>query len=538
MTTTVGQVRFEHHRESLGIGESQPRISWTVQTDRDAWAQQAYEIQVVEPGGRDTDAESTGRVASAESVLVPWPVEPMGSRTRRLVRVRVWGNGGDGPSEWSEPAAVETGLLRSTDWTAQLISPSWPEDTSVDQPPALFRCEFDASADLVSARLYVTAHGVFEVELNGSVVGEDVLAPGWSSYRHRLRYHTYDVTELLEPGANAIGATVAEGWYPGPARASRAAYATSTATGSRCSPSWRSATPTARVQTVNTDDGLARPHWPDPRLRPLRGGDVRRPPGAGRLVSTRVRRRAAGPASRAEPAATDILVAPPGPPVRRIEELAPVAMPTSPSRRDASSTSVRTSSAGCVSGVARRGRARRSPCATPRCSSTASSAPGRCGCAQATDRYILARRRARRGSRASPSTASGTPRSSGWPGELTTDDLRAVVLHTDMERTGWFDLLRRADQPAARERRVGHARQLLRRAHRLPATRRTARLDRRHPGLRPYRRDSCTTAPACSTPGSPTSPPSRKNWARCRSTCRSSPWPSRPCRPPPGVMPR
>ena len=216
MTTTVGQVRFEHHRESLGIGESQPRISWTVQTDRDGWARAGLR----DPGHR---ARRPGRPMRSPPAgwrrrsrcWCPGRLEPMGSRTRRLVRVRVWGNGGDGPSEWSEPAAVETGLLRSTDWTAQLISPSWPEDTSVDQPPALFRCEFDASADLVSARLYVTAHGVFEVELNGSVVGADVLAPGWSSYRHRLRYHTYDVTELLEPGANAIGATVAEGWYRG-----------------------------------------------------------------------------------------------------------------------------------------------------------------------------------------------------------------------------------------------------------------------------------------------------------------------------------
>ena len=214
MTSTVGRVRFEHHREALGIGESRPRISWTVQTDRDEWTQQAYEIQVAEPGG-DTDAESTGRVASAESVLVPWPAAPMGSRARRLVRVRVWGNGDDSPSDWSEPAEVETGLLGPTDWTAQLITPSWPEDTSVDQPPALFRREFDAPGDLVSARLYVTAHGVVEVELNGSVVGDDVLAPGWSSYRHRLRYHTYDVTDLLQAGANAIGATVAEGWFRG-----------------------------------------------------------------------------------------------------------------------------------------------------------------------------------------------------------------------------------------------------------------------------------------------------------------------------------
>ncbi|HEY9523148.1 MAG TPA: glycoside hydrolase family 78 protein, partial [Thermopolyspora sp.] len=64
-------------------------------------------------------------------------------------------------------------------------------------------------------RLYVTAHGLYEVELNGTVVGDDVLAPGWTSYGHRLRYRTHDVTALLRDGANAIGATLADGWYRG-----------------------------------------------------------------------------------------------------------------------------------------------------------------------------------------------------------------------------------------------------------------------------------------------------------------------------------
>ncbi|WP_261808482.1 alpha-L-rhamnosidase N-terminal domain-containing protein [Nonomuraea sp. C10] len=65
------------------------------------------------------------------------------------------------------------------------------------------------------ARLYVTAHGTYEVEMNGRVVGDDVLAPGWSSYHHRLRYRTHDVTALLEEGANTIGATLADGCYRG-----------------------------------------------------------------------------------------------------------------------------------------------------------------------------------------------------------------------------------------------------------------------------------------------------------------------------------
>jgi alpha-L-rhamnosidase len=215
VSTVVGQVRLEHHREPLGIGESRPRISWKVKTDHEAWQQQAYEIAIQPAGGQDGSEESSGKVDSTESVLVAWPFHPLPSRARRTVRVRVWGALDGAASEWSEPADVETGLLEPTDWTAKLVSPDWQEDTSVDQPPALFRCEFEAAGGIASARLYVTAHGLFEAEINGTVVGEDVLAPGWSSYRHRLRYHTYDVTELIQTGANAIGATVADGWFRG-----------------------------------------------------------------------------------------------------------------------------------------------------------------------------------------------------------------------------------------------------------------------------------------------------------------------------------
>jgi alpha-L-rhamnosidase len=56
---------------------------------------------------------------------------------------------------------------------------------------------------------------VFEVELNGRRVGDHVLAPGWSSYRHLLRYATYDVTDHLRPGENALGAWLGDGWYRG-----------------------------------------------------------------------------------------------------------------------------------------------------------------------------------------------------------------------------------------------------------------------------------------------------------------------------------
>ena len=98
--------------------------------------------------------------------------------------------------------------------------------------------------DVASARLYATAHGIYVAEINGRRVGDDALAPGWTSYHRRLRYQTYDVTGLLRPGANAIGFQVADGWWRG-----RLGFVpgagTPTARRSGCSPSLRSPAPTA-----------------------------------------------------------------------------------------------------------------------------------------------------------------------------------------------------------------------------------------------------------------------------------------------------
>jgi alpha-L-rhamnosidase len=96
-----------------------------------------------------------------------------------------------------------------------LITPTWDEDLAVPHPPVMFRCEFDAPGDVVCARLYATAHGTYTAEFNGAAVSDALLAPGWSAYRKRLRFQTHDVTPLLVAGRNAIGITVADGWYRG-----------------------------------------------------------------------------------------------------------------------------------------------------------------------------------------------------------------------------------------------------------------------------------------------------------------------------------
>jgi alpha-L-rhamnosidase len=205
----VSALAVEHHREPFGIGEQSPRLSWKT-TAGPEWRQLAYQAEIVLDGA----VHRTGWIESGDSVLVPWPFAPLASRARADVRVRVRG-AEQVVSRWSRETRLETGLLQPADWTASAVSPAWPEPDGGPRRPPLMRKEFPVRAEVDRARLYVTAHGLYEVEINGARVGDHALAPGWTSYRHRLRYQAFDVTGHVRCGPNAIGAWLADGWYRG-----------------------------------------------------------------------------------------------------------------------------------------------------------------------------------------------------------------------------------------------------------------------------------------------------------------------------------
>lgn len=210
MSATANPVTFEHYREAIGVGNSTPRISWKTSAPA-GWTPAAYQIETT----REGTVEVGPRVESGESVLVPWPSAPLHSREEVSVRVRVWGKDDAEPSNWSAPSTVEAGLLAPEDWTATAITPGWEEDRDSDRRPPLLRRDFTVPRPVTKARLYVTAHGLYEMEINGARVGTDILSPGWTVYGQRLRYYTYDVTELVHQGDNALGSWLADGWYRG-----------------------------------------------------------------------------------------------------------------------------------------------------------------------------------------------------------------------------------------------------------------------------------------------------------------------------------
>jgi len=392
----LADLAVEHDQNTLGIGTVQPRFSWKLLSDRKGEVQTAYEIRAASTAaGLSTtpDLWASGKVASDQSVLVPWSGKTLGSRSQVFWQVRVWDKGGQ-VCDWSKPASFELGLLNpAQDWKGQWItvdlprfdieaSPlakadwissgssatqangvryhlqlpanakvigasidvsadglialyvngvptrqgstshtapfhadfgpeltagnnliaiisgavrrpaaqdngnaiaahgiidldngqhidfytdgtwkagivpnpgatgpsataipapdSWPTPTfdestwtaatdygkySTSQPvpsadstigPGRYlRKTFTVKGPVAKARLYSTAFGVYEASINGQRVNDHQLDPGFTDYNKRVMVQTTDVTSLLKPGANAIGALIGDGWFAG-----------------------------------------------------------------------------------------------------------------------------------------------------------------------------------------------------------------------------------------------------------------------------------------------------------------------------------
>lgn len=215
----VSDLSVNYRKTLLGSDDRRPRFGWKIRTDARGFLQSAHQIQVAT--GADFKSGivwDSGKVMSDQSVHVEYGGPALKSRTRYHWRVRVW-DGQGAASDWSKPAWWETAFLARDEWRASWIAApenggNGPADGE-EEPCDYLRKEFELPGKVASARLYATALGLYRLYVNGAPADDTLFNPGWTSYRKRLQYQTYDVTHLLAEGKNAIGCMLGNGWYKG-----------------------------------------------------------------------------------------------------------------------------------------------------------------------------------------------------------------------------------------------------------------------------------------------------------------------------------
>ena len=198
-------LKTEYLINPIGMDIRHPRLMWNCEGGT---KQTAYRIVA------KTDEQivwDSGKIIS-ESMHTDYPND-LASRQRVEWSVTLWDEN-DSEGEPSETAFFETGLLSASNFTAKWISGDYRVNKKKRYPVDCFKKEFSAH-NVAKARLYITACGLYEAKINGKRVGNFVLAPGHTDYTKRIQLQTYDVTELLKNGENAITVELADGWYRG-----------------------------------------------------------------------------------------------------------------------------------------------------------------------------------------------------------------------------------------------------------------------------------------------------------------------------------
>ena len=206
----VVDIRINHIWEPQGVS-GDIAVGWKLRSERRNVMQSGYELLAAKDDACQDIVYRSGKVDSGESANVylrgiPW--EPLRYYT---IAVRVWDNHGEN-SPWRKTRILTA--LPIADWQARFITAERQTDRKA-APGTAVRTSFVIAKPVKEAFLVSTARGLYQAFLNGERIGRDELAPGWTSYNRRLLYQTYDVTELLREGENAVGVLLGAGWYKG-----------------------------------------------------------------------------------------------------------------------------------------------------------------------------------------------------------------------------------------------------------------------------------------------------------------------------------
>jgi alpha-L-rhamnosidase len=217
-------LRCDHVVEPLGI-TTPPAFSWRFASSRRGARPVA--VRIVVQRAKDDHAVWDSGWRELGRGGIDYEGAPLESTAEYRWSVRIRDDQGQvGPAVHSRfgTAVIDPALWRAS-WIGRArhrrrdAEPPSDDDRSLAvrylDSPLTLRRPFELDAPLVRARVHVTSQGIYQLWLNGARVGDEELNPGWTDYRDRILYQSFDVTEHVRMGENVLAAIVAGGWWSG-----------------------------------------------------------------------------------------------------------------------------------------------------------------------------------------------------------------------------------------------------------------------------------------------------------------------------------
>ena len=230
----IKNVLCEYAENPINMDSTHPRFSWILESGLRGQKQTAFQILVATNEDKLTkeigDVWDSDKVDSDQSVNVRYDGIPLQSNHTYYWKVRVWDRDGL-VSRYSKIAQFGVALLDIKDWQGHWIGSGLPKeprgargyfnnqtDTAitgvhVDERSTLLRKKFALDKPIKNAWVYVCGLGYYELSINGKRVGDKVLNPAKTNYRKQVLYDTYNVTDQLRSGQNAVGIHLGNGWF-------------------------------------------------------------------------------------------------------------------------------------------------------------------------------------------------------------------------------------------------------------------------------------------------------------------------------------
>lgn len=216
----IQKLYCEYRNNPIGIDIQKPRLSWELGSSERAQAQTAYRIVVAsseELLNKDKgDMWDSGKKTLSQSLNIPYEGKPLVSNQKVYWKLKVWDKNNI-ESAWSSVAMWSAGIMNSADWKARWIGMDKPmsNDTLEGEAPKInaryLHKKFELPKSIKTAIVNISGLGLYELYINGKKVGNDVLAPAQTQFDKQVMYNSYDVTNYLQKGKNAIGCILGNG---------------------------------------------------------------------------------------------------------------------------------------------------------------------------------------------------------------------------------------------------------------------------------------------------------------------------------------